>query len=235
VDHKYWLLSITDSGWRSLVELFAKGAAWQDFADLESELIEIMSYVPLRKKHNDVWSRKFGRLLDETGSAVDSFFKVVMAGGRLFEGKSKKEMKDLDIVDYRKVIGPTYRLAEAQVVVSDGIAPYAEMDPFVAFASDKSPNWWKAYNNYKHSRYADTAIATLRNSVEALAGLFILNVLHKENQAFLVEKGVIRATYGPGDKGIINALAKSDFGIVAGYKCEAKSQLFDHMFRRDGV
>ena len=218
-----------------LVELFTKGAAWQDLADLENELIEILTYVPLRKEHNDVWSRKFGRLLDETGSAVDSFFKVAIAGGRLFEGKTKKEMKNLDIVDCRKIIGPVYRLAEVRVAVSDGIASYEELEPFKAFASDSTPDWWEAYNKYKHSRYADIDIATLRNSVEALAGLFVLNVLHKENQAFLVERGVIRATYGPSDKGIIIALAKSDFGIVAGYKCEAKSELFDHMFRRDGA
>jgi len=144
-------------------------------------------------------------------------------------------MKNLDILDCRRIIGPAYRLAEAKVAASDGIAPYDEFDPFLALASDRSPGWWEAYNKYKHSRYADIGIATLRYSVEPLAGLFVLNVLHKENQAFLVEKKVIHATYGPSDAGIINALAKSNFGTVAGYRCEAKSQLFDHVFRRDGV
>ena len=83
-----------------MAELFSKGRAWIDFRDLESELVSALDYVPLRTVHDKVWSPKFGRFLDETGSAVDSFFKIAIEGGPKFSEYHNTDTNNLGIRDY---------------------------------------------------------------------------------------------------------------------------------------
>jgi len=219
---------------RVMVELFSKGEAWRDFRYLETELIEALEFVPLRKRHNDVWSPKFGMILDQTGSATASFFEVVIEGGRLFQDRERKEIEKLTIVDYRNIVEPVYKLSTAEVSVSDGPVHYDSFCPFGAFGENKAPEWWSGYNEYKHYRYSLRESATLKNTVHALAGLFALNVLHKENQEFLIENGVIRATDRYAMAVPENSLSSSNFGIKSHLRCGAQSRLFHHVFRFDG-
>lgn len=215
-----------------MVELFSIGRAWVDFRDLENEFVKALDYVPLREAHDSVWSPKFGRLLDETGSAVDSFFRVVIEDGSRFS--AKQSSSKLDIKDYQRLVNPVYRLSDAKVQVSDGVSNYGEVVPFAAFAHEKEfPEWWwSAYNKYKHYRYSLIDYANLRNVAEALSGLFLLNILHKENQEYLVGEDVIHGPAGFGSKMILANLKKSNFGApTQGYM--AKSSLFSHEFRVD--
>lgn len=50
--------------------------------------------------------------------------------------------------------------------------------PFQAWnlSSSTNPSWYKAYNGMKHDRNANIKQANYRNVLDALAGLFILNL-----------------------------------------------------------
>ena len=55
---------------------------------------------------------------------------------------------------------------------------YKTYYPFKTFSKDQSPDWWNAYNKVKHKWYDKLKVyGTLKNVIEALGGLFILNVL----------------------------------------------------------
>lgn len=49
------------------------------------------------------------------------------------------------------------------------------------------PSWWTAYNKVKHEYYRNLKDkATLGNVIDSLAGLLVLNALHKCSQEFLI-------------------------------------------------
>ncbi len=226
-----------------MADLFSKGVAWRSFKDLEEEFIEALNYVPLRPIHDRVWSHRFGRTLDEVGSAVGSFFEAAVKEGHLLGGHEISQkiingtLDQPNIAHFCKIVEPTYKLSTATVRVTDGAFQYGDLTPFAVFSDmvdskPHSPWWWDAYNNYKHHRYSDPGTATLRNTLESLAGLFLLNALHKENQEVLVENGIIRGLWPEAPKMMKNRLSKSNFGVT-GMTLEARSDIFTHQFRID--
>ena len=221
----------------NLVELFSIGNAWRDFLDFEAEFREALAYVPLRESHLQVWSHKFGKILDQVGSAVDSFLWVAAKEGGLFRDNALRDKEKLNIVDYCQILEPVYHLSTAQVIAYDGPAHYGPFTPFEAFgkmlaSEQKIEWWWKAYQSYKHNRYSESAEATLSNTLQALAGLFLLNVLHKENQRWLIEKEVIARQNPMGYVMLALNLSGSRFGSTLP-NVRARRELFVHEFRFD--
>ncbi len=221
-----------------MVELFSVGNAWRDFLDLEAEFREALAYVPLRDPHLTVWSHKFGKVLDQVGSAVDSFFLVAVKEGKLFKDNMLRDKQVLNIRDYCQIMEPVYLLSTAKVIAHDGPAQHGPFAPFEAFgkmlaSEEKMDWWWTAYQSYKHNRYSESEEATLDNTLKALAGLFLLNVLHKENQKWLVEEEVIVWQYPMNPIMLTPNLLGSKFGSTTP-NVRARSELFLHEFRFDG-
>ena len=83
--------------------------------------------------------------------------------------------------------------------------------------------------------------ATLENTLNALAGLFVLNILHKENQRYLIRYTNVISAEGPGaeefmTKGPIEQNLRPSFiGVPKDihYKFMARTPLFIHIFRVD--
>jgi hypothetical protein len=48
--------------------------------------------------------------------------------------------------------------------------------------------WYNAYNKIKHDRAENFEKANLKNLVEAMSGLFLLNVIHKDEEFIETEK-----------------------------------------------
>jgi hypothetical protein len=89
-----------------------------------------------------------------------------------------------------------------------------------------------AYQSYKHNRYSESSEATLISTLQALAGLFLLNVLHKENQEWLAKRKVIVWEYPMNPIMLMQNLKGSKFGTVLP-GISARSELFLHEFRVD--
>jgi hypothetical protein len=220
-----------------LVELFSIGNAWRDFLDLEGEFLQALAYVPLRPQHLTVWSHKFGKILDQVGSAVDSFLWVAVKEGELFKNNKLRNKEKLNIWDYCRIVETVYQLSSANVVARDGPVNHGPITPFAVFGNmliskQKTEWWWTAYQSYKHNRYSESAEATLDNTLQALAGLFLLNVLHKENQRWLVEEEVIAWEFPMNPIMLSRNLLGSKFGSTLP-SVRARSELFLHEFRVD--
>jgi len=55
--------------------------------------------------------------------------------------------------------------------------------PWENWRTNKTPLWWRAYNNVKHNRDKHYKSANLRNVIASLTGLFIANLYFYKNKA----------------------------------------------------
>lgn len=224
------------------------GFAWQTFVRLEERLEQSLYYVPLEYPNEHIWSPFYREILIQVGSEVDSFFRNMIHSKSLNTFASVKQVRqkkgNLDIRDYRKAFEPIFELSSVKIDVSSPNLHYDEIKPFAYFGNikgTKTPQWWSDHQKVKHDWAENYQKAHLRNVIEALSGLFALNVLHKECQNYLINMGVInspasdfplRHDYPANIKAIIT---KSFVGIPEDYEIgmDAKSKLFFHRFRRD--
>jgi hypothetical protein len=183
---------------------FTEGRAWADFEGLEAQIDDLEAYVTVEPQNRRTYSRKIGLMLFQTASTVETFFKQALLDNsldvsqqinptRLAECRAKSTRnKQIRISDYRDVFEPHYQLSRWRVSIGRPFLPYGEIQPFNQFARGQPPAWWSAYNKVKHDMFKNRAHGSLENLLQAMGGLFLLNVLHRVNQPVLILKNVIR-------------------------------------------
>jgi len=222
-----------------MLEPFRRGIAWYKYSSLERDFINLTSYIPFEEQYDEIWSENFGELLVRIGGSVDSFFRSMLKS-RTFDNCPEivalRNKRHLDIIDFHDAFEPIFRLSSAEVEIAYGLTYYAKRCPFEEFARGEVPHWWNSYNHVKHEWFDCLKEATLKNTVEALAGLFVLNVLHKENQQYLILQNVIISGTGIGGLQIMQLLKKSMVGIPSNASLldiKSMTPLFMHTFRPD--
>lgn len=232
-----------------MIDPFERGKVWFLYRKLEREFIETTSYVALETIHENVWSEKFGELLIRMGSSVGSFFNLMINSKSLDKEKTVTKLRDTikekrqkksdwspTITYFRKAFNSVFQLSSVDVEASYGLTNYGKLKPFRDFER-KAPSWWEAHNKLKHEFYQKLEErAILRNAINALVGLFILNILHKESQRYLIwHTNVIDFPHQPKSE-IERHLMKSMIGKPKGFgnwKVSAVTPLFMHHFRLD--
>lgn len=229
-----------------MIDPFERGKAWFMYSELEKEFIETISYVALETAHNDVWSQKYSGLLVRIGDMIDSFFRYMVNSKSLDNEKTVQELRGKitknpdwhpDISDFRKTFNSLFELSNVEVETEYGLTYYGKLYPYKDF-DRKSPPWWDSYNDVKHKIFEQIEKgATLGNTLNALASLFVLNILHKENQQYLIRytNNVFFAEY-LGKEQMERCLMKSFIGVPVNYskfKFITKTPLFTHILRVD--
>jgi hypothetical protein len=171
--------------------------AWEEYTHLEEEFLEYLRYVPLAKEHYNVWSLHLGDHLLKTCSLIDSFFKRAIFCPQLneiaeIEKYRELENKNSNIGTHREIFNPLYKLSKQKMY---DLRTFESLVPFSKWDLNQSPDWWNAYNDIKHDRFANKKEATLKVTLEALSALFILNVLHLETMPILVDYEVLKSRY----------------------------------------
>lgn len=179
---------------------------WNEYVYLEDDFIESIRYLPLVPAHYEVWSAHFADLIIRIGSVFDSFLKRAIFCELLDDVdhvkecreryKPKKEgirTKNINIVDYYKIFEQFYDLSSKDV---HNLHTFETVTPFSEWINDYKPlGWWGAYTDLKHDRFANKEVATLGKTLDALGGLFLLNVLHSETALNLVDYDIIKSHY----------------------------------------
>jgi hypothetical protein len=177
--------------------------SWDLYRTAESYFFDFLEYVPLMKAHENVVSPKLLTLILQIGSYVDTTFKHMARNPKLSTytniqkilARLTKSRKDYaTIADYRKAFEPIYRLSRREVVVkfqsfffpTSTHPPFKDvfhttLVPFCEFAKNDNPKWWKTYTGLKHYSLERIEDATMKNTLDALAGLFLLNVIDEQN------------------------------------------------------
>ena len=149
---------------------------WQYFVALEEDLAKTSRFVEVDEANMDTFSLEFARLILSVGSEIDILAKVICAQHGL-----PIPLKNIN--GYRKAItGRFPGFVKLQVNISRfGL----ELEPWRCWHDGKNPDWWKAYTDVKHERHLKFKRATLRNTIECIAGLFVMvcYVCHAELRA----------------------------------------------------
>lgn len=176
--------------------------SWELYKTVESSFFDFLEYVPLTREHEKVISPKLLTLIFQIGGYVDTTFKHMAQYPRLstdpnvqkiLEKLENPRRGNVTIEDCRVAFEPIYKLSEREVIVksqsfffpeSIQVArreSYAVLTPFLEFRRGKSPKWWKIYTGLKHYSLEKIKDATMKNTLDALSGLFLLNVIDEQN------------------------------------------------------
>ena len=138
---------------------------WHYFLAIEDDFVKALRYVDLDDANMDTFSIEFARIILAVGSEIDVLAKV------LCKEHSLSIMPE-NIEGYRKAITAKFNgFVELEVMI---LRAERSVKPWESWCEDKSPSWWKAHNDVKHERNVNFKQATLKNTLEAMAGLFVL-------------------------------------------------------------
>lgn len=140
---------------------------WNYFIALESDLDQVSRYIEFHRKNYSTYSIELAHLLLASASEVDVISKSICL---LVDPNSSAE----NINDYREII-------------TQHISPFSKERVFIPrfgitlrpwFKWNKkggdNPLWWRSYNNVKHQRDDHFNDANLKNVLDAIGGLLIV-------------------------------------------------------------
>lgn len=182
---------------------YLRGKNWHTYNYLDTRLNELSRYISFAPENRDTWSEALADLLILTGSAIDSFFRDMGECPnirssqhyiRVQQRVRRRRRPEWNINDFRDAYEPIYELSKNEVDVPFGLSYYGTIQPFIEFdtSSDRISDWWNGYNHLKHNYYDSLIEANLKNVLNSLGGLLILNALHKCSQEYLIRRGLLK-------------------------------------------
>ena len=151
--------------------------------------------------NEETYSFKLLNLILAIGGHIDSAFKEMARYPKFSEKKACKEI--LKRASERKgIIGTGVDAFEDIYGISTRKIKFKcliEREDVLPFNRNNKenhiPEWWKFYNDLKHDVGYNIQMASLRNARDALAGAFLLNVIHKPAIMRLFPMRVAKSKY----------------------------------------
>lgn len=142
---------------------------WNYFLALERDLEVVSRYVEFSDKNFSSYSIELAHLLFAAASEVDVLAKLLCNS---FDPRSRGS----NIDQYREGLIPKIpSLPDVEV----SIPRYGlKFCPWDNWRDGKNPDWWRSYNNVKHERNSYFHEATLKNTLNAMGALLIMNAHH---------------------------------------------------------
>ena len=188
---------------------FENGIFWALYKDLERQFETFLAYVPYLGQNEGVCSFKLLNLILSIGGHIDSAFKemarhpdfadsedcreilniIKQSEENIKEGKSPKTVPIwLSLRAFEK----EYKISKRKVKFKC-LPKMEDVTPFEPHNSEtKAPEWWEIYNGLKHDVSLNIRKANLRNTRDALAAAFLLNVSHKPAILRLYDYNIMR-------------------------------------------
>lgn len=166
-------------------------------------MLNISRYITIDERNACAWGEEIADIIVLIGNAIDTFFKDMVSCTNIENyvsiNRIQQERRKRDIKYYYNIFEPYYELSRNEVKAEFGLGNSQTLTPFQTFSfirknqTDRSyiPRWWDAYNDTKHQFYEKMENANLDNSLNALAGLFLLNSLHICSKVYLARRGII--------------------------------------------
>lgn len=140
---------------------------WRYFLSLERDFIDTLRYVEYNDSQKDVYSFEYARLLLMCCAELDVVFKI--SSENVSSGSQAES-----IGTYLDALSSKYDIQQEEVRVdrfSKVLYPYRD------WSRASAPQWWTAHNHVKHHRHKYFAEATAQNTLLALSGLFVANLI----------------------------------------------------------
>jgi hypothetical protein len=159
---------------------------WNYFVALERDLSEVSRYVEFCTDNLQVFSIELAHLLLSASSEVDVMAKCLC---KLVVPQARPGSVD----EYRNVLmGAVQNNAITDLSKLNVKVPRYGMSftPWENWAANKTPDWWRSYNNVKHERNLHFDEATLQHTLNAVGALFVINYLFYRLELNLVQKNL---------------------------------------------
>lgn len=147
---------------------------WNYFLALEEDITRISRYIEIAEKNFDTHSVELLRILMAAASEIDVVSKCLCL-------KLSAESKADNINKYCDEIIAGFPEVVSSVVEVPRFG--VTLTPWAGWHSTQSPTWWRAYNNVKHRRHIHYSEATLKNALNAVAGLFLFLLFYYRDEA----------------------------------------------------
>jgi len=153
-----------------------KYSHWDYFLSLDSDLNEVSKFIEIHSDNYKTYSIQLTRLYLSACSEIDVIAKLfcdVVNPGQLQQiiGNRLPNMGH-----YRQVI--TESCPKFYKMTIDLPKYGFSVIPWMNYKKNKTPLWWSEYNQVKHNRDKFFYKANLINTIEAIAGLFVLTVYY---------------------------------------------------------
>ena len=219
---------------------------WNVYQNLEREVLAIADVIHIDDNQVNTYSMKIADLLVRTVTEVESISKDLY---RLNGGSENVCGKYLHF-DYvcLKYLNQIWGLSKKKVFLSSPSfylenKEYLDLTPLVDAEKGKQNVWLDAYQAVKHDRANNLKKGSVKNLLQALAGLFVLNVYFK-NESYSFKSGRIGEfdcslgsrlfsikVHPVQGLGLDNVYHKNDWFDECVYLCEytddAKNRFFD--------
>jgi hypothetical protein len=172
--------------------------AIESFLELERRFEIFTQTVPFATEHLRVHSPLLASLLLDACSLIETILKSAMDNARydvmaniaaLRARRYAPAPTFLNINDLRAVFRADMLYAKPVWYLPHGSSSY----PWYIWRRPAgNPAWWKAYNDVKHSRFANARLATLGTTTHAMKALFLVLVQTLDYRERLVDRGLVR-------------------------------------------
>jgi hypothetical protein len=139
---------------------------WNYYLALDSDLMHVSRFVEFSEHNFTTYSIELAHILLAASSEVDVMAKAVCA---ILEPGATAE----NINHYKSIIirGIPELPPQTVHVPRFGLM----LNPWSNWKGDRNPDWWRSYNDVKHHRDQHFQDASLKNSLNSLGALLIIN------------------------------------------------------------
>lgn len=141
---------------------------WAYYLMLEKKFVNTTMYVELSADNYATFSNEFASLLQLVGAELDSFFKVYCG----YDPEAKK-----NIADYARYILAEYPdIKNQEIEIMGGEIVVKPFETWDGSKAKQSLPWWEAFDNIKHNRIGNQKDASLKNVLNILSALYLLEM-----------------------------------------------------------
>ncbi|MGO2225985.1 MAG: hypothetical protein ACTH4C_03720 [Psychrobacter celer] len=146
---------------------------WSHYLSLENSLKEISEYISIHKENYKSYSFKNMQLYFAVCTDIDSIFKHIRDNLKL------KPIRHPNMGHHREMLSKHFPIISESNIFLDISNEKLTFQPFELLSEeDEAFEWWSAYNNVKHQRPENFYQANIKNLLNALAALHILNLVY---------------------------------------------------------
>lgn len=157
---------------------------WSVYQNLEKELIELSNYIHIDDKQLDIYSMKIAELLIRTAVEFESLAKELYLNNGGNKADDKELYYDTDCLALLKEKW-CLNLKKVQIVSNNFYFDNDQNKILMPLRKahkrgSSSEKWLQAYQAIKHNRRISLDKASLKNLIQAMAALYILNIYYKD-------------------------------------------------------
>lgn len=181
---------------------------WNYFLAIERDLDVLSRFIEFSKANNKAYSLEMARIILASASDIDVLLKALC----------KKVSPSSEASSINKYMEVIQNKIPNIIEFEAGLPRWGlKLTPWINWKDNKVPEWWTACNKVKHHRDEHYHQANLKNTINAVAALYVINLYFYKEQAESGELLPIPLLFRPSDE-YSDGSTFNDFEFGINYK-----------------